>query len=564
MAINPISTPLPADLPENWQTGQTVAPEGSDVGLSEQYGYNYQSKQINDAQKAVNTIGAQFPNLYGKGDTVQVSDGGTGGKTAAEALLNLGAQPGFNFLVNSRFAYNGRNQQSYAAQAWTVDGWFSPSGSATITLPGGVTVTNAIAVAQPIQQYEQLFGKQATFSAKDMDAIYTVTATMPNSAQGTDSQIAAQATPWGDIAIWNISSLSAFAVVISVSSAATLEAAKLELGTTSTLAADLAQGQDEAIEQLRLDLYDFDPGRPAWILTQNESLLDNAYFVGGGSQQGGGQLPVNQKGQTSYTSAGYGVDRWLAAGSGISVLISDQYIEVSHTGTTSGELQQRIPLTGMQNGAYTFSVLTPENLYAVSGNLDFSSSEFSFSKQLPNSSNIDIRMKTSDKEGGFFTVRWISVNPNSVSLIAAKLELGSRSTLARLVDGEWVLNDPPPNFQQELAKCQRYSLVLRSDHTGSRICVGLGKASNATNCFVFVSTPVSIRKTPVVSFSGTFVLYEQGAVSTSDLTVSSMTVTSYTSNGITLNITSSGLTAGTTYQLWSTAPDAQILLEADL
>lgn len=296
----------------------------------------------------------------------------------------------------------------------------------------------------------------------------------------------------------------------------------------------------------------------------NPQLLDNWYFVGGGSQQSGGQLPVNQQGQTSYTSTGYGIDRWLAVGSGISVSISDQCLEVSHTGTTSGELQQRFPLTGMQNGVYTFSVLTPENLYAVSGNLDFSSSEFSFSKQLPNLSYIDVRMKTADKESGFFTVRWRSVNPNSVSIIAAKLELGSRSTLARLVDGEWVLNDPPPNFQQELAKCQRYSLVLRSDHTGSRICVGLGKASNATNCFVFVSTPVSIRKTPVVSFSGTFVLYEQGAVSTSDLTVSSMTVTSYTSNGITLNITSSGLTAGTTYQLWSTAPDAQILLEADL
>lgn len=288
----------------------------------------------------------------------------------------------------------------------------------------------------------------------------------------------------------------------------------------------------------------------------NPQLLDNAYFVGG-------QFPVNQQGQTSYTSAGYGIDRWAAVGSGISVSISDKYIEVSHTGTTSGELQQRIPFTGMQNGVYTFSVLTPENLYTLSGYLDFSG-EIALSSQLPNASYIQIRMTPAHKEGGYFVVRWLSDNLASIQIIAAKLEFGSHSTLSHLVDGEWVLSDAPPNFQQELAKCQRYSLVLRSDHTGSRICVGLGKASNATNCFVFVSTPVSIRKTPVVSFSGTFVLYEQGAVSTSELTVSSMTVTSYTSNGITLNITSSGLTAGTTYQLWSTAPDAQILLAADL
>lgn len=91
MAVNPISSPLPADLPTNWQTGQTVAPNGSDVGLAQQYGYNYQSQQINAAQQAINAIGAQFPNLYGKGDTVPIANGGTGSDNAAQALVNLGA-----------------------------------------------------------------------------------------------------------------------------------------------------------------------------------------------------------------------------------------------------------------------------------------------------------------------------------------------------------------------------------------------------------------------------------------------------------------------------------------
>ncbi len=456
MAINPIPTPLPADLPENWQTGQTVAPKGSDVGLPEQYGYNYQSKQINDAQKAANDIGAQFPNLYGKGDTVPVPDGGTGGKTAAEALLNLGAQPGFNFLVNSRFAYNGRNQQSYAAQAWMVDGWFSPSGSATITLPGGVTVTNAIAVAQPIQQYEQLFGKQATFSVKDTDAIYTVTATMPSSAQGTDAQIAAQATPWGDIAIWNISSLSAFAVVISVSSAATLEAAKLELGATSTLAADLAQGQDEAVEQLRLDLYDLDAGRPAWVLTQNENLLDNAYFVGGGSQQGGGQFPINQKGQTSYTGPGYGIDRWKMQGEA-SIAIQSDFLSFSDTsGSATGSTLDQIGESGtnlyLKNRMVTLSILVS----SVSGSLRFELGMPQTSIGV-NFSSSGLYSATGEiTETPLYLARLYNATANaSANIIAVKLELGTRSTLARLVDGEWVLNDRPPNFSQELAKCQR-------------------------------------------------------------------------------------------------------------
>lgn len=43
----------------------------------------------------------------------------------------------------------------------------------------------------------------------------------------------------------------------------------------------------------------------------NPNLLDNAYFIGGGSQQGGGQFPINQRGLTEYTGAGYTIDRWL-------------------------------------------------------------------------------------------------------------------------------------------------------------------------------------------------------------------------------------------------------------
>lgn len=63
MANPPISSPLPADLPENWVWGQTVAPNGADAGLSEKHGYNYQSQQINAAQTAINTINNAFSGL---------------------------------------------------------------------------------------------------------------------------------------------------------------------------------------------------------------------------------------------------------------------------------------------------------------------------------------------------------------------------------------------------------------------------------------------------------------------------------------------------------------------
>lgn len=47
---------LPADLPENWTQGQTISPNGTEVGLTEKHGYNYLMKQVNDTQTEVNDI----------------------------------------------------------------------------------------------------------------------------------------------------------------------------------------------------------------------------------------------------------------------------------------------------------------------------------------------------------------------------------------------------------------------------------------------------------------------------------------------------------------------------
>lgn len=51
--------PLPADLPENWTSGQIIAPTGAEAGLDEQHGYNYLMEQVNNAQKALKALAAQ-------------------------------------------------------------------------------------------------------------------------------------------------------------------------------------------------------------------------------------------------------------------------------------------------------------------------------------------------------------------------------------------------------------------------------------------------------------------------------------------------------------------------
>ena len=465
--------------------------------------------------------GVEWISLPGVSSTpplpLSIANGGTGGTSVAAALANLGAQPGFNLLVNSRFKYNGRNQTSYTGGALTVDGWNSASGSVTITLPGGVTVTSAGSISQLVHQDSSLFGKSATLSVADSTGtVYSVSATMPESAQNTNSQIASQPTPWGSVALWNSNDGSAFSAIISATSAVTLTTAKLEIGSVSTLAADLATAQDETIEQLRLDMYDLDPGRPAWVLTQNENLLDNWYFVGGGSQQGGGQFPINQRGQTSYNlsnSSGYGIDRWWFIFESFNV--NTGTISSSTTTGYTGAMRQAVAnaqyLAGKQ---VTLSLLASSltgnaTIGLVKGtgtNSGISSIASAPLKNGLNALSINLPSDIGSENYPYFLVSASVPIGASATLIAAKLELGPRSTLARLVDGEWVLNDPPPNFQQELAKCQRYQYVLSGNN--SRFAPGI--FNNSTQFIAPFFFPVPMRVTPVLTYTGKIGVYRNG------------------------------------------------------
>lgn len=58
---------LPADLPENWNAGQIVAPTGEEVGLSHQHGYNYLMEMVNRAHRSVNQISETLADGVGGG-----------------------------------------------------------------------------------------------------------------------------------------------------------------------------------------------------------------------------------------------------------------------------------------------------------------------------------------------------------------------------------------------------------------------------------------------------------------------------------------------------------------
>lgn len=67
MAKDLLPAPLPADLPEDWQVEQVVAPTGEEVGLSHQHGYNYLMEQVNKAQRGINQIRTALEDGVGGG-----------------------------------------------------------------------------------------------------------------------------------------------------------------------------------------------------------------------------------------------------------------------------------------------------------------------------------------------------------------------------------------------------------------------------------------------------------------------------------------------------------------
>ncbi len=179
----------------------------------------------------------------------------------------------------------------------------------------------------------------------------------------------------------------------------------------------------------------------------NRNLLDNWYFGN----------PVNQRGQTSYNTPGYSIDRWYLQGG--SFELSDNALTFLFPPASGGaeRFNQQVPIEKFIHGVYTISVLTTEGLY---------STPFEFEPgnvvdvQLNIGNGIYIGFATTSSLPRYRLFNVGTSEDISVSFIAAKLELSDHQTLAHQdQDGNWVLNEIP-DYGEELAKCQRYCYVL--------------------------------------------------------------------------------------------------------
>ena len=178
----PLTTPLPANLPENWTYGQIIAPTGQEVGLPANYGYNYLMNQVNNVQKAALELEDKKADL----DMSNLD-------SPSSALYNLGAKPNENLLDNwyfvgggtvGNFPINQRGKASYNVEySYTFDRWLS---SAVSTYPVTIEVDGVVAEGGIRQIHEDW--QEASWAGKTMTAsvllesgLSTFTFTYPDS-----------------------------------------------------------------------------------------------------------------------------------------------------------------------------------------------------------------------------------------------------------------------------------------------------------------------------------------------------------------------------------------------
>ena len=188
-------------------------------------------------------------------------------------------------------------------------------------------------------------------------------------------------------------------------------------------------------------------GQGSAVRISNRNLLDNGDF----------RNPVNQRGQTSYTGNGYGIDRWRVSTNNSTAAVSVGDGCIDFTSDASGTyINFTSTVEKVQPGNYTLSFLVDDHTKAQQIYVQGGASASVFDSNL-----LTLPFSVAETSAIAVGIQKKAAS-STLKIYAAKLEPGSVSTLAHQENSVWVLNDPPPNCAEELAKCQRYYQLYAS------------------------------------------------------------------------------------------------------
>lgn len=257
----------------------------------------------------------------------------------------------------------------------------------------------------------------------------------------------------------------------------------------------------------------------------HRNLLDNWYFVGGGNQGGTGVFPINQRGQSTYSGAGYCIDRWKIANTPVSATLNSDALTVSKTSElTSGYFAIRQDFGSLPAGTYTASALikSASGAFRITAGSSGTSANRILSDDFSGAGLVTVTGTLSAMSDATFAFVGRDGNNSDFEVIACKLELGASQTLAHNEGTEenpnWVLNELP-DYYAELSKAQHYFMRFNIVNTGF---LGLAIAQNVNYCILPIPLP-NMAKSPTVSLTSGALL--AGVISITSIAYYSRTAT---------------------------------------
>jgi len=253
----------------------------------------------------------------------------------------------------------------------------------------------------------------------------------------------------------------------------------------------------------------------------NPNLLDNPWFT------------VNQRGQSSYTNPSVGthvVDRWAVRYNPSSgdVAVANNIVTLTSNGGFLIIGERFEENVGFSGKTMTASIMLSDG--TIYNGTDVFPSKNGADKIVIDTDDFSVYFQYSSASGNYPMLGITCKVNKTLAIKAVKLELGSVSTLAQ---------DTAPNYQQELAKCQRY--FVRFFGTSS---VGTGFAQTSTTAWITTVLPVPMRTQPTLTLTGTIRIQHANGIGDAGPAVTALSINTINSIHVKLDCTSSGLVAG--------------------
>lgn len=189
-----------------------------------------------------------------------------------------------------------------------------------------------------------------------------------------------------------------------------------------------------------------------------------------------------------YTGTGYTIDRWKSGSSSLKAEVTSDGLVLSSTSTYAVYFSQYFDAVIPSEGSYTISTLVE----AITGTAYFQAiyadGTYGNAMKLTTGLNALTVKATKTISRVLFQIN----SGSSVTVKAAKLELGSQQTLAHQdADGNWMLNEIP-DYGEQLRRCQRYYIRFIN-----AVVAGMTNSSG-TKCFGLIPLPTTMRVKPAI------------------------------------------------------------------